>query len=395
MIKSFTFFLRKLSPIFWVFLILFIGFLFFFYQLMVDGAINSDISYHLRFWSEFSKKGKIPFPPLYYFSFVGISLLLPGSKSLGFGMVILMVIFWVIKYFQTSIFLSPEISKKKIFQLIPFGFMFLFPIYLFGFEKDYLYLGKMVPNLWHNGSTVFVFPFCIFLFQSTIQWIKSKEYQMPYNLLIWSILILLSKLNYLLCFIPAFILMLFFEKTYKKKIIVGFIFSGLLFFFIYLSKVIIFDYQDADSLFFYFKEKGKINFDPFSVWEFFSESPILEFLSSFLFIIFSLILFGKELIDEIEFRFSSLVAIFGIIIYLLLAEEGERFTHANFYWQIPIALFILHLVIVKFLLGLFLNRKCNDRIQLLKFYFLGLLFGLHVISGFIYIIHYLVTGQYF
>ncbi|MCS5489011.1 hypothetical protein [Algoriphagus limi] len=199
----------------------------------------------------------------------------------------------------------------------------------------------------------------------------------------------------MLAYIPALPTYLLLKSDSKKKFFMSVGFSATFLVFIYFSKIIIFDLNPNQSPFFYFGEKGQILFQPFAVWTYFSESPVLDILSSFFVLFLSVILFGKVLLQDLEFKFSSLIAIISILIYFLFAEGPERFLHSNFYWQIPISLFMLYVVMLKILLKEFEKEGVKGSKQLWKFKVVGLGYFLHILSGGYYLANYIKTGYFF
>ena len=159
--------------------------------------------------------GKSPFHRSTTLLFFGISTVIPGSKSLKIALLLLIGISWLAKYLLTYHFLKNEIRENPWLAWIPLGLLLMFPLILLGWEGDYWLLGKMTPNLWHNGSTIFVFPFCMLLFWEVRKWcIGSQPNFIP--LISWTLLILLIKPSYLFGLIPGLMVMAIFFKYFQK-----------------------------------------------------------------------------------------------------------------------------------------------------------------------------------
>jgi hypothetical protein len=87
-------------------------------------------------------------------------------------------------------------------------------------------------------------------------------------------------------------------------------------------------------------------FKHFVVWLTHSDQPFFDFFSSIPLIILYIILWRKKAFESHYFTFSFLLLLPALLIYVLFAETGYRMYHANFYWQIPITLFLTHFSIL-------------------------------------------------
>jgi hypothetical protein len=381
-------------PAFWIAaLLVTLGYFWITYE-MLAGNIFSDFLAHLDIWNFYHERGKIPFPPLYYLTFFGISTVIPGSKSLKIALLLMMGISWLAKYLLTYHFLKNEIRENPWLAWIPFGLLLMFPLVLLNWEGEYWLLGKMTPNLWHNGSTIFVFPFCMLLFFEVNKWLFDRK---PRYFLIslYTLLILLIKPNFLFGLIPALLSFMVLSWVNKKSLIPILIYSIWVILFLFLSKWLIFSETAEDSLFYNFNARGDVMIDPFGVWLKLSESPLWDLLGSFPLLIASLIFFGKTLWANPEFRLAFLTFSFGILVFFLFAESGPGYLDGNFYWQIPISLYILYLVLAKNLLKMLGENSINEKSNHLKLSLTGFLFAIHVFSGLAYLIRIQVVGQFF
>lgn len=361
---------------------------------MLAGDIFSDFPAHLDIWNFYHQRGKIPFPPLYFLTFFGISRLIPADQSLKIALLLLTGFSWLGKYLLTFHFLKNEIRENSWLAWIPFGLMLMFPLVLLAWEGDYWFLGKMTPNLWHNGSTVFVFPFCMLLFWEVRKWGMGSHPKSPL-LITWTLLILLIKPSYLFGLIPGLIVMALFSQAFRKSIFAIGIYSLLVLAFLCVSKWLIFSETAENSLFYNFNSRGDVIIDPLGVWLKLSESPLWDFFGSFSFLITSLIFFGKTLWTNPAFRLAFWTLCFGMLVFFFFAESGLAYLDGNFYWQIPISFFVLYLMISKILLSSFFQTKELRPTVLGKIWILGALFLLHVLAGLVYLIRIFETGQYF
>lgn len=385
----------RTSFLFWASFAIIMAFTFFLMFMMISENIFSDYPAHLDIWRFYSERGKVPFPPLYYLSFSGLSLLIPGRNSLEIGLLLLMLLSIGVKFWLTFEFLSASTNQNSHLDWLPLGLMFFFPIYLFGWEGSQLYLGKISPTIWHNGSSIFVFPFCFLLFQSTLRWLDRGKKIEILKIIVISFFILLIKPNYLFCFIPSLPIFLLIQRSSKSRFLHSIFISTVLFILVMLSKYVIYDLNDVSSIFYNFHSKDKVILSPFLVWNHFAESPVLDMLSSFVFVICAFLFFWKNLIQVPEVVFSSLNLGIGILIYLLFAESGPSWIDGNFFWQLPITLFIVLLTILKKLVRMYQASHDNLNGVSWKYGICLATFVLHVASGVYYIAHLIWTGSYF
>lgn len=359
-------------------------------SLQIRVEIYSDLNSHVGLHEFYRSQGTFIFPPLYYLSFDILARLLPWTQSHTLAAGLLIGFCLLLKYTLTYVFLIRDTSPTtNIAALLAFGLCLFFPYYLFSEEGSYWYMGKFTPNLWHNGTSIFVWPFCFLLFWLTLYWLRRSSTQTLFLMGLLSLLITLAKPSFLFAYIPVLPLMTWFKA--KDKTISSLIFCALLLLFVWGLKVLIYS-NPLDALANSQQQSNEVVIAPFAVYRLYAESPLLEILASFAFPFAAFALFGKSLIQNTSVQFSLLLAIAGMLVYLIVAERGFRFEHANFYWQIPICLSLLYLCMVKELCLIFRTQK--NLLLNWKFQTLCLLFLAHVGSGVNYLNHYLETKSY-
>jgi hypothetical protein len=211
-------------------------------------------------------------------------------------------------------------------------------------------------------------------------------------LISWTLLILLIKPSYLFGLIPGLISIALWQNLSRKSVYSIGIYLVLVLVFLFGSKWVIFSETAEDSLFYNFNARGDVIIEPFGVWLQLSESPIWDFLGSFPLLIASMIFFGKRLWADSDFRLALMTFCFGLLVFFLFAESGPGYLDGNFYWQIPISLFLLYLVIIRVLLSGFLQKQQLNPSGFLKIGALLILFSLHVLSGLAYLMRISESG---
>ncbi len=319
---------------------------------------------------------------IYILSFVAISILSASISA---------------KYLITKNIISLLIDKHSdlikpiIIKFLSFALIICFAIPDFIF-LDRFYLGKFVPNVWHNSTIIFLFPFSIWLFWEQLLILKYPKKTTTKKLFILSSLVLINALikpSFLFVFTPVtfvFILLYFKTLPFKKIFIailplcIGVISIGIIYYFIYYL-------QWGD---FYKGASNVVISKPF--WLFSNWVPLwylpISMLVSFAFPIVVFFFYYKEIIKYLPFVFALTLTISGILLSAFVVEEGPRQLHGNFTWQNIICTYLLFLSTVAFMIPKFINVK-NRKIIFIKFIFL-----LHFFGGIIYLIKIIVTTSY-
>jgi hypothetical protein len=361
--------------------------------------IFTDIQLHVKLLITYLDYNSFPIPPLYYFCIYLISFFHADANSLMISSVIVLTIASLFKYKITLQYLNAN-SNIKYNAIFAFCLMFFFPIVFFYFNQNFWYLGKFTANIWHNSTTIFVFPFCLYLFFLSIQFFKKYSRFLFFKIIITIILILLIKPSFLFAFIPTFPLMfLFFEKKINIKTIYSLLISLIAFILLVFLKIIIYNVGEMDNII--YSQKSEIIIAPFKVFLLYTNNILFDVVSSFLFHVVIISFLYKKLMKDYHFIFAIALVLISLIIYFLLAEAGPRFKHGNFYWQVPISMFILNMVLTKHLI-FFLYQKQTKTINCKKLnslffkkIILTLLFLIHFFSGVFYLFRLIWHHKYY
>ncbi len=344
---------------------------------------------------------EVSYPPnlLYYFV-VNLFSAFSSNKLLMYIVSITLLSSAVVAKYGISKKIISDLNERELFEhnkiiLITFGLFFCFAIpdpYSF-FVLKKMYLGKLVPIVWHNSTTIVLFPFSILLF-----WKQLKVFDLSHKTTIKEILIIniLVILNILIkpAFIFTYIPVTFFFLLNRIKIdsIRRFIlnltpiFTGSLF--LLIQYYLIYTLQKGS---FQSETSGVVITTPFEallLWIPIWFIPISFFLSLTL-PIFSMFVF-KEIIKYKPFTYSLALTIVGITISAFLMESGPRSYHGNFMWQNIICTFLLMLSTVSFLTPKFLNGNIKSKKTRLSLS----LFFIHSLSGILYLIKIVVSSNY-
>lgn len=342
-----------------------------------------DIKDHNVLLIAYLDSGYFPFPPGYYSLIYVVDLLIRVRYPFVASAAIVLTMFFWWKYRLVFAWIRKEIdiTAQQAF-FLTFGLVFLSPVFIPWIDGDFWYLGKFTATTWHNSTLIAVFPFSILLMQFALNWLDAPKLKMSFLIIIMGTLVALFKPSFLFCFIPAFPLFtLIQEKKISRKVLAAAGISGALFAFILLEKFLIFNWDPMNGELYTESEKSQVVIAPLKVWLYFSDQPIFDFISSFPLLIAFLILWKKEAFQSNFFNFSLLNLVFAILVYAIFAETGFREYHGNFYWQIPISLFLNNLSICLLVLKEYLAFPKRSQFS---FYILFGIFFLQVILGLVY-----------
>ena len=308
-----------------------------------------DIKVHIFMMVDYLKEGSFPSPPGYYAFIYAVDAFLRYKYPFVLAALLSLTFFFWIKFRITTSWLQKEVGLgyPSTFFLV-LSMAFLSPIFIPAIDGFYWYLGKFTPTIWHNSTVIAVFPFSILLFFQTLKWLETEETKTLYKMASLGLVILLIKPSFLFCYIPSLPLICLANKSgITKQFWVSMGFSTLLFGFLLLEKYWIFEWDPMIAKLYTPEERSAVVLDPLRVHLHFSAEPVFDFLSSFPSTIVFLVFWGKRAFRDLMFNFSLMLVVLALAVYLLLAETGFRQFHGNFYWQIPIALFLHYLSMVK------------------------------------------------
>lgn len=257
-----------------------------------------------------------------------------------------------------------------------------------------MYLGKFVPTVWHNSTSILLSPFVLLLFWRQLKLIIGIHLPNYKNILIILFLVIINiliKPSFIFVYIPAtFILILknFYDKKFNiKELLLSSIplTIGLILIIIMSSLTYFFQYGSIQE------ESSSIGIKLFYFYKLFY--PLWYLLIAMLFSLalpIMTMLFYPSVVKFKPFIYSILLVIFSLLISFIFIENGPRLTHGNFIWQNVFTIYLLFLTNL-----IFLYNKFKE-----KFYFnlkntiLLILLLCHFISGFLYLFKYILIENY-
>ena len=383
-------------------LVLFIFCIFFFSFLI--RFVPTDIPAHLNHIRKINAN-QANYPANFAFyviaNFLSKFLNLFVNESLKISAIILLSVASVMKYaiskeiIESNTTITNKLSAKSL-TLIAISLFFCFaipdPFSLFVLKK--YYLSRFVPLVWHNSTTIFLFPFAILLFWKQIKVIDSSYKATVNDILILNSLVIaniLIKPSFIFVYIPVtfFFLLNKFSNFFSRAFLLNLtplITGGLVIilqtYLLYVIELGSFEGGD-NSIALGTPFKVLSHYIP--IWYI----PI-SFVLSFVLPIFTAVTY-KAILNYKPFLYASFLMITAILISAFVYEAGPRMYDGNFLWQNIICSYLVFLSVVTFMANKIIDKGSWTTIDKI---FIGLC-GLHTFSGVLYIIIIMLRLNYF
>mgnify|MGYP001240476092 CR=1 FL=1 len=336
--------------------------------------ITTDFSAHIKFVIKGSTDGVFPSYPFYH---ILLFILSGGSKDmmyLSYLSVLVLTFFTTLKVMFSYYIINKEIQMKWKSVIISLILIFTMPIC--NWWSNNIYLGQLTPNVWHNPTTIVAMPLAIILFFYTCKKLHTLDLKNYFIISGLVVINLLCKPNYLLAYLPVFIIFLVckFIKNKDFKVLKGIViisFSSIA----VLICQFLFTYGGNNV-------SGGIVFAPLAVWGHYSPNVLASLFLSIAFpLVYAIIYFSKVRVNK-SIIFSWAIFIVSLLQFTFLAESGVRGLDGNFGWGCFISLYILFLTTAID----FFKQKISPRYLVVL-----TILSLHLLSGFIYY-HRIICG---
>ena len=381
---------KYILPILFIFL-----FAAFYGLLKVIPADYNDMHDHAAFARDMCT-GKIPYTGnfLVYLLVNILSLFTAGIKATELSLCGLLAFAGTYRYslIQNKIesITSTDNSFGWISVVTALSMLFVFVIPIPGYLTDdhYMYIGTYTPNVWHNSTILFLFPFALLLFDMSYKQIQAYDAKRNYWILLLIALNLFIKPSYFFVFICVYPLLLLYKYKFKREFWLSIIPLILGFFLLIAEYIIIYKTTNASH-----KDASSVVFMPFYRNPELKEDMInipVSMVFSLLFPLMYTIMNFRKLIRNQLFWYTLLSFVVSVLIFFFISESGPRASHGNFYWQIVITTWLCFFVTLLALLKDFKVVGWNIKNAVLL-----TLFGIHTVIGVLYFIRILVTGSYY
>jgi hypothetical protein len=230
------------------------------------------------------------------------------------------------------------LSVPSLYAWMALGLVITAPIMR---PKAHIYLGQISSNIWHNPTTMLVWPLALALFFSAWRWLESGRMRELPLIVALSTLSVLAKPNYFLAFAPVFCWSALRRHRFSAR--------GLLGLAALLPAVSVLFWQltafGADEG---VRSQYRIAFQPLVEWRAHSRSIPLATLFSLGFPLAYTCLFIRSVARPELLRFAWAVLLCALVWMVCFAEvrldDGTLLGHFNFSWGAHVSLFILFLV---------------------------------------------------
>jgi hypothetical protein len=267
-------------------------------------------------------------------------------------------------------------------------FVFVIPIPSYFLGDYFMYIGNYAPNVWHNSTILFLFPFALILFELSYKQLQSFEAKRNWWILGLVVLNLFIKPSFFLVFICAYPVMSLIQYGFRKQFWLGIIplavgMAVLIIQYFVIYKISGPAANDSSSVVFLpFYKNPELNQDMINI-------PFALIFSLFFPLLYVALNITKVYNNKL-FLYTLLSFVFSILIFFLISETGRRASHGNYYWQIVITTWLCFFVALLSLLKDFKNQGSTIKNKVLLS-----VFGIHVLMGVIYFVRILVLGSYY
>ncbi len=283
------------------------------------------------------------------------------------------------------------LKPQKLYQknTIPFilfftlSMMLVTPVTILNWLNGGLYSGYVGINVYHNPTIIILKPLALILFICITKIYHSPENNDRYNIIIIAIFIILSTLakpSYLICLLPASIILAIYRQIKDLPVNWSMMILGSI---IPATIVLGWQYYITYSSQQMMVEQSTIIFAPLQVIQMQSSGIMPKFLLSIPFPLYIYSAYFEHAKKDISLNLAWLVFAFGCFYKYFLAESGERMIAGNFGWSAQITLFILFVISMLFFIRhtSILEKLHNWRQIKMTMWGGIMIYSLHLISG--------------
>jgi len=228
------------------------------------------------------------------------------------------------------------------------------PVMLFALCDNLYYFGYIALANYHNPTIIFLRPFALISFLLGVR--AFTRVNNSWKIIIASsILVMISALikpNYLLCILPALLILTAWWKFQRKSVDYKYLVFGFL-----LPSILVLGVQwwVVNS-----NDPSPIILSPLGVEGAFSRNLLPKFMLSVLFPLSILVSNFRKYKDNPDLLLAAIGFTVAAFQVYFLAESGDRFYHGNFRWGAQVMLFLWFVVSARELLQkLFDGNKCT------------------------------------
>ena len=244
--------------------------------------------------------------------------------------------------------------------------------------------GAPTPNYWMNGTLLASWPFALMLFWESAQQLARPQAHWVWRMLLWILLLLVSKPSYLFVFALVYPPMLLIGHGWRNRA-AWIQFAGLA----AAASLLLLEYwlvfRQPDSVYVREFNKGQssgVVLAPFFVWRHYTGNIALAVLSAIVFPLSVLLGWWHLALKNLLLRYAW--AGFGVALLISAAfmQTGAEYLAWNFRWQHYLASYILFLSSAAFA---WQQWRAQAYRMDLKIKWISAIFALHLLSGVVYL----------
>lgn len=276
--------------------------------------------------------------------------------------------------------------------ILSLSLLFVGPINLLTIDERRIYLGYLVPHIYHNPTMVILKPLALVSFWLVWRGLSAPVGEESWSLALWSanvlVLTTLAKPNYTLCLLPAVGVYALWQMVMRREVNWRFVLVGVYYPALFILGVqYVFAYVSGNV-------EGGVEFAPFAYFRIYYVSGLMpKFFLSIAFPLMTSLLFWRSAVRSLPFNLAWLVFAAGTAQTYLLSEQGGRAGHGNFLWSGQIAVFILMVAAMLFLLDT-LRKVPLSAFTMFRLSLCLLVFGSHLAGGLVWLYIHVMPDAY-
>ena len=366
------------------------------YYYRINYPVDSDFGLHMLF-TRYMIRGEFNRIPNYTLAHPGLQLILTTSywltmRKLPIGfmhaawMSVAQIVTAVVLYFWLEGGEQKNI-RRRLRALFAVTLTMIAPITLLALHDGYFYFGYITLVNFHNPTVILVRPLALLSF---ILIVSSMEKQSSSkSILFHAGLVFLSALikpSYLVCILPAFIVLSAWQFIHHKHVDMRMLVLGFL-----IPAVFVLGVQFSIT-YFTDGEEGGISILPLEVESHFSGYLLPKFLLSILFPLIVLVFNLHALRQNNSIKLAWVGFLFGVAQMYLLAESGDRLYDGNFRWGAQIMSFLLFSASVRWIMSALCGNEVSWRYSKWP---ITLAYVAHLLAGITYYVRSFILTTYF
>jgi hypothetical protein len=309
----------------------------------------ADYSAHLYWARELGTRFRPNLPHfLYHLSVVGAYNLVPGLSFQAAGYVLIPTLASVglaclaFHVVTRSLGHLPRRRSVVAAAAVALALCLVGPFSLWSWPN--LYFGYLAPTVFHNPTYTVMQPLALLLAWLVLQTLRDNrnDGRRSAGLAATTILSALAKPSYLLALIPALLVQQSWRAISGRERA-----APALILWVVLPAVLV---LAAQFLFTFGGGDSRIVVAPLAAMHALSGQLLAKLVSSVLFPLVVLLLYGRAALEDENLRFAWIVSMFGMGCVYFLAETGSRAGHGNFLWTGYVCNSILIILSAGFLL---------------------------------------------